>query len=240
MFYRNTDLTNGNFLKYFTNVTTLVYQSFYQCYSLKSIDIQNVKTIGNSIFDSCTSLQMLDLSKLTPNSKISSTDNYLSYICKNCTSLIECILPNGANTIGEYAFYGCSLLKTIIIPESVTYLGRDAFCESGLEKIELPSNITELGYEVLARTKIVSITFPKSVTTLHGSELSSTDTLRWIKCLPIIPPTGGNQWTFVNGGNAPIYVPDESIEAYKVATGMTYYASRFRKLSQFGTDFPNG
>lgn len=177
---------------------------------------------------------------MTPNSKLNSTDEYLGYICKGCKSITEVILPNGTNVIGKYAFIGCSMLKKIAIPNSVTYIGRDAFSDSGIEEIKLPDSLIELGYESLARTKLTNVTFPQSITKLNGSELSDMTTIIWIKCLPVIPPIGANDHTFMYNKVVPIYVPDDSLDSYKVATGMTYYATRFRKLSQFDTDFPNG
>lgn len=39
----------------------------------------------------------------------------------------ECVLGNTVQTIGDYAFYDCENLSTIIIPESVTRIGNYAF-----------------------------------------------------------------------------------------------------------------
>ena len=44
-----------------------------------------------------------------------------------CTSLKEVIIPNSVSRIGNNAFYGCSNLKTVYIPDSVKQINDSAF-----------------------------------------------------------------------------------------------------------------
>ena len=60
------------------------------------------------------------------------------------------ISVNGATysvtTIGNYAFYECTGLTSIRIPNSVTTIGEDAFFEcDGLTSIKIPSSVTKIG-----------------------------------------------------------------------------------------------
>ena len=49
--------------------------------------------------------------------------------------------------IGEYAFYKCSKLTSVVIPKSVTNIARCAFEEcGGLKSIEIPESVKTLGY----------------------------------------------------------------------------------------------
>jgi hypothetical protein len=47
----------------------------------------------------------------------------------NCNSLTSVIIPNSVTTIGKNAFRGCSSLATITIPDSVTGIGSYAFAD---------------------------------------------------------------------------------------------------------------
>ena len=89
---------------------------------------------------------------------------------RNCQQLREVILNKGLQMIGKSAFYGCTSLKSINIPSTVTKIGRYAFgdcnslCElvlndglreigeytfrgsESLESIQLPSTVSEIGH----------------------------------------------------------------------------------------------
>ncbi|MBQ8235539.1 MAG: leucine-rich repeat domain-containing protein, partial [Clostridia bacterium] len=50
-----------------------------------------------------------------------------SYAFKNCSTIIEVVIPESVTYISDYAFYGLSNLTEIVIPESVTEIGYGAF-----------------------------------------------------------------------------------------------------------------
>ena len=87
------------------NVTSIGNQVFESCNSLTSIDLPNVTSIGNYTFDSCTKLTSIDLPNVT-----SIGNNAFS----NCTNLTSIDLPN-VISIGNYTFNGCTNLTKIII-----------------------------------------------------------------------------------------------------------------------------
>jgi len=56
------------------------------------------------------------------------------------------IIGDGATTIGEYAFAGCSALTSVNIPNSVTEIGGSAFSGcSALTSVTIPNSVTYIG-----------------------------------------------------------------------------------------------
>ena len=71
-------------------------------------------------------------------------------------------------SIGEYAFFYCTRLTAITIPEGVTSIGSGAFQScSRLTAITIPEGVTSIGdYAVTTCSSLASITIPESVTTI--------------------------------------------------------------------------
>ena len=72
-------------------------------------------------------------------------------------------------SIGEYAFYNCSGLTSVTIPNSVMSIENYTFrgC-SGLTSITIPNSVTSIGYEAFAYcTGLTSVTIPNSVTSIE-------------------------------------------------------------------------
>ena len=70
-----------------------------------------------------------------------------------CTGLASIDIPNSVTTIAQRAFWGCTGLTNIRIPDSVTTIGQSAFwgC-TGLTNIDLPISITTIGSEAFSGT----------------------------------------------------------------------------------------
>ena len=85
-----------------------------------------------------------------------------------CTSLTSIIIPESVTAIRGAAFYNCTGLTSITIPNSVTSIGIGAFryCES-LASITIPDSVTSIGERAFyGCTSLVSITIPDSVTSI--------------------------------------------------------------------------
>ena len=78
------------------------------------------------------------------------------------------VLPSTLTTIGEAGtgvFQSCTNLKNIVIPESVTVLGKGSFQEcSSLESINIPSGVTRIEADALRATGLKSVEFHAGVT----------------------------------------------------------------------------
>lgn len=221
--------------------------AFNSCDSITSLDIPNtVKTIGNYAFSYMRNLQDLSLSNTLdsvgygliaeclninhldiPKTLIHISDgafqsarvksltveegNPVIDSRENCNGIIETAtntlifatrqlttIPASVTTIGDYAFDLCSGPDYYDVPEGVTYIGKRAFYRCwGLAKITLPSTLDSIG----------------------DLAFYYTGPLNNIICKAVTPPVIHEEWTFDWHYNpyATLYVPAESVEAYKEA-----------------------
>ncbi len=70
--------------------------------------------------------------------------------------------------IGDRAFYGCSSLNSVIIPESITSIGASAFqnCTS-LTSVNLPNSVTSVGEMVFSGCSLDNITIGENLTSVY-------------------------------------------------------------------------
>ncbi|MCR5780871.1 MAG: leucine-rich repeat domain-containing protein [Bacteroidaceae bacterium] len=96
-----------------------------------------------------------------------------SYAFYQCSSLTSITLPDGVTSIGYFAFGFCSSLTSVDIPNSVTSIGNYAFCGCHkLTSITLPDGITSIGAYTFA-SGLTSINIPNSVTSIGEGAFQS-------------------------------------------------------------------
>ena len=105
--------------------------------------------------------------------------NYAFYYCSGLTSVT---IPNNVTSIGHYAFYYCSSLTSITIPNNVTSIGNYAFCRcSRLTSVIIPNNVTSIGnYAFKSCSSLTSVTFKGTPSSISSSAFSSCSALNTI------------------------------------------------------------
>lgn len=96
-----------------------------------------------------------------------------------CTSLRSVVIPDSVTSIDDKAFSGCTSLRSIVIPDSVTDIGRDTFfgCTS-LKSIVIPDSVTNIGeYAFSGCTSLKSAAIPNSVTVINEGMFSDCTSL---------------------------------------------------------------
>lgn len=84
-----------------------------------------------------------------------------------CSLLPEIKLPAYLESINAYAFFCCTKLKEIEIPETVQTIGNVAFACTALTEIEIPDSVQTIGGSVFSGTSIRSVTLPEGLTEIH-------------------------------------------------------------------------
>ena len=164
------------------SVTSIDDNAFYGCTGLTSVAIPNsVTSIGRYAFYGCTGLTNVAI----PNS-VTSIWQYAFSGCSGLTSLkvesgntvydsrnnCNAIIETASNTL----IAGC---KTTIIPNSVTYIGHNAFSGcTGLTNIDIPNSVTFIGESTFRGcTGLTSVAIPNSVTSIGNNAFSGCSNL---------------------------------------------------------------
>ncbi len=207
--YSITSVTIGD------SVTTIGDRAFSECHSLTSVTIpDSVTTIGDGVFAFCYGLAEFKGKFAADEGRCLIIDGVLNAFAIGCGAA-EYTIPDSVTTIGEQAFDNCDSLTSVTIPDSVTTIGEKAFrnCDS-----------------------LTSVTIGNSVTTIGKEAFEYCSSLSSVYCEATTPPTLGDSYVFdSNAAGRKIYVPAESVDAYKAAENWSEYAADI-----VGYDFETG
>ena len=79
--------------------------------------------------------------------------------------------------IEEYAFYDCEYVTSVMLPNSVTAIGDDAFKNCGMASVTIPSSVRSIGWNAFSGSYLTSVEIPTSVTTFGSGMFSSCGNL---------------------------------------------------------------
>ena len=127
----------------------------------------------------------------------------------NCSSLTSVIIPDSVTTIGSSAFYNCDGLTSIEIPDSVTTIGGAAFRDcDGLTSIEIPDSVTTIGGSAFYNCDgLTSIEIPDSVTSIGNSAFEGCNSLTSIEIPDSVTSIGNSAFEGCNSLTS-IEIPD--------------------------------
>ncbi|MBR4227491.1 MAG: leucine-rich repeat protein [Bacteroidales bacterium] len=245
VFNSQKNITSFNEFQYFTGVTRL-QETFWGCNNLISISLpEGLAEISYYAFSGCSSLVSLYI----PASVIGILDQpYMSlygafYRCDSLESIV--VSPDNpiydsrddCNAIIETAsnklIIGC---KNSIIPETVEIidansLGGDYQMKVFPSTVTIPNSVKQIWFQAFQnRTNLLSVTIGDSVTLIGRDAFDGCSSLTSIVINATVPPTAEGPM-FDNTNDCPIYVPAESVEAYKTAYYWSNYSSRIRGIN---------
>lgn len=170
----------------------------------------NVATLRSSVFQSLKLLESVDFPLVTSIAK-----NQFLY----CTGLKSANFPQ-VTSVGETAFNQCSKLENVALP-LITSLGQEVFGScSSLRVLDFPLLTSLKGGYIFYNCSSLTTLILRSTTM---ATLGSTAVFQGT---PIARPTATGF----------IYVPDELVESYKVATNWATYASKIKGLSELPSE----
>ena len=140
----------------------------------------------------------------------------------SCSSLTSLTIPNSVTDIGSSAFSGCSSLTSVTIGNSVTTIGSGAFFScSSLTSVTIGNSVTEIGYYAFSGcSSLTSVTITNSVTTIGYYAFSGCKNVKQITVEAVTPPECSiNTFDGVNTKECKLFVPKNSVDAYKKANG---------------------
>ena len=185
------------------SVTTIGSYAFTGCRGLKTVTIGNsVMTIGISAFDGCSGL-----TEVIWNANVQDFQDNSSRPFSGCDRLTDFVFGEEVEHIPDYLCYQLTSLNTIVIPNSVTSIGTNAFsfC-SGLKTVTIPNSVTDIGDEAFYYcTGLKTVTIGNSVKSIGDKAFYHCSSLEHVTSKAVTPP---QIWamTFDDYG-MPFYVP---------------------------------
>ena len=172
-FTNDNDLVN---LKYMDNLKTITFPRTttnipQQCLTTASCKIEHViipdndsrsVKIGAQAFGEF--LKTVKLGKVDKNGN----SQLLQYAFERCTNLTSVDFGTGWKEIGTNAFFGCSALKDIVLPEGVEYIRNGAFNGAAIEAIHLPNTLKVIEANAFRCENLKTITIPASVVKIEA------------------------------------------------------------------------
>ncbi len=163
---------------------------------------------------------------------------YAFFGCKGLTSLV---IPTGVTSIGQYAFFGCKGLTSLVIPTGVTSIGQYAFSGcSGLTSLVIPTGVTSIDqYAFSDCSGLTSLVIPTGVTWIWQYAFSGCSGLTSLTIPSSVTSIGDKAFRGCSGLTSltiPSSVTSIGDNAFWGCSGLTSIYVYPEKTPKLGTD----
>lgn len=185
----------------------------------------------------------------------------LDLMISNQTDTINVVIPEGTKRIREYAFYCHRNAVVRSIPDSVEYIGNNAFYSMSCPITKLPDNLKEFGdyafssandlpetlrvpsgveviaYQIFRYTNVKTLIIEGDIKRIGWYAFFNNRTI--FKNITSLPPCDSTAFTSANlekYEDSGIWIPDFLVEEAKVATNWSKWADYIYPLSEWEGD----
>ncbi len=225
------NVVNGNkgIISFDGDVTLIGTAAFMGNSNIVSITLpESVASINSNAFAECPNLEAF-------YGKFASTDNRCLIIDNTLrmfapAGLTNYTTPAGITAIRNSAFFGCTKLTSVTISNGVKSIDGAAFAQcKGLRTVTIPNSVETIGSSAFAQCSLLtSITLPESVSSIGSFAFMDCTAITKLYCKAVNPPKLGSYMLYNNHNNPIIYVPTESVTAYKSANSWKEFSSYIR------------
>ena len=197
-----------------SSVTRIGLGAFKDCTNLSDLEIsESGETIEvrNLAFAGCSSLTTLKL----PGRFSDFIDSGETRIFADCTSLTSVTLQDGIEYLPQAFFDGCSSLCDIKLPHTLQQTSLNCFTDCrNLKQLIFPEGFISTAFSIKDCTSLERVSYPSTVTGISDN-YDGCINLKSIEIMALnVPSSYGSIDTLV-AENCTVYVPMQSVEAYK-------------------------
>lgn len=149
------------------------------------------------------------------------------------SNIMSVEIPSSVLTVESDAFYSCSKLSHIEIQEGLQEIKSAAFYASKITQLILPDSLLTIRDTVFRQSvNLSTLIIGSNITRIERAAFFSCTALTSITIKATNPPILEHASAFNDTNNCPIYVPAESVNAYKAASNWVGFASRIQAIPE--------
>lgn len=153
-------------------VESIGNRAFSGCSALKTVRIpDSITSLGLDVFEGCAALQYNGRGNAA---YLGNAENpYLILFKAADPSITKCTVYEKTKIICASAFNGCQSLTAIVIPDSVVFIGNQAFAGTGLVSVSIPASVSKIDFGAFYECiHLTAVEIPSGITEIGVATFS--------------------------------------------------------------------